>query len=701
MNQLLNALHRFFHNTKLYIKALKINVLVFLLVYVVFIATSQSIDLFNGLIADQDFSALILFWFSVTLLSIIMWYSSIHFLIRYDLRNIEKGSISQHKIVRWLPVVAGISTYLVILYGFNQEEVLENNMGWFYLIAGAVVIVLIDYFRDRYIAKNNFLKGEENRDLIASRIREDESWNFLSAPDQYIIVGSCILIAAILLFSVSISFSEIKPVGIPLYFRASTLICFFFSGFIMVLLFLWSAVGYKWFKMLMIVLVIIVAIFSAFNNNHHIRLTEKNITEKVNVKDDFSQWLGDRLGDTVRFTGNRKIPIFLIAAEGGGIRSMKWTALVLQNLFDGDPNFRRYTYALSGVSGGSVGIVFQQAVLGSCSNNCRDKLDVALSEDFLSPVTFGLLFPDNAQSVVPFPINAWDRSRWLEDSWHCAFKNSFNSDVLGMAITDYWQPGNHSMPNIFLNSIALETGQKVIISNLTLPVDYFKNIIDLGTEITEGKYPGKIVPLKTAASLSARFPLVTSAGKVNIRNGSINIADGGYHDNTGLETISQLINMMAHSTDPDLLANFQISVVFIKNGIDMDKTDVQSSDFLVGLNTPLEAFLNNWNDKAASTVDNFSIAMEVYRKYGINVDFSIFELDRNVRKNENGEIVFGEEEGKKVNLPLGWYLSKSSNKEISRQAGILNSDEFDPETTRDQVGAANYRVFQKIMDQVK
>jgi hypothetical protein len=50
-----------------------------------------------------------------------------------------------------------------------------------------------------------------------------------------------------------------------------------------------------------------------------------------------------------------EVPVHFVSAEGGGIRSAYWTALVLDRLSTIDPHFPRRTFSISGVSGGSVG----------------------------------------------------------------------------------------------------------------------------------------------------------------------------------------------------------------------------------------------------------------------------------------------------------------------------------------------------------
>jgi hypothetical protein len=56
-------------------------------------------------------------------------------------------------------------------------------------------------------------------------------------------------------------------------------------------------------------------------------------------------------------------PVFLVASEGGGIRSAYWTAQVLARLHAQVKDFDRRTFALSGVSGGAVGMAAYSACL--------------------------------------------------------------------------------------------------------------------------------------------------------------------------------------------------------------------------------------------------------------------------------------------------------------------------------------------------
>ena len=439
-----------FFNVALYLRALKINVLVFVFVLFIFIGPSQSIDLFNGLAMD-GLRANLIFWCSITLLSIMMWYTSIHFLIRYDLTSVRDEYGYQKKVVPSLPFLAGISTYFIALYGFNRGEVVDNSLGVFYLVGGVIVILGVTYLRDILTKKFRLMKGEEMLKILRAPVNPTQKWTFLSRLDKFLILAGTSLYFGAIIIILILSFLDTKPVYIPLFFQASTIICLFFSGLLMLLLFLWSALGYRVFKISVLLFFLLATLFSSYNNNHAPRLLEAQALSAAKEQD-FSSWLKERY-DTTKYNRENKIPVYFIAAEGGGIRSMKWTALVLDKLYAAQPDFGNHLYGLSGVSGGSVGIVFQQAALPFCPNGCAQKLNTAVSQDFLSPVTMGLLVPDLfAQSIIPFPINKWDRSQWLEDSWQYSFQKSFGSPSLNEDITGYWATNN--LPNVYLNCTA-------------------------------------------------------------------------------------------------------------------------------------------------------------------------------------------------------------------------------------------------------
>jgi len=134
------------------------------------------------------------------------------------------------------------------------------------------------------------------------------------------------------------------------------------------------------------------------------------------------QWLQANEGEMrrARRDGRATFPVYIAAAEGGGLRAAYWTTSVLGEIEDATgARFSRHLLAVSGVSGGSLGgatfvagLVEPQAACGSPrETSVRECARAFLRRDFLSPVTAYLLFPDLVQRFIPWPLRTLDRAR--------------------------------------------------------------------------------------------------------------------------------------------------------------------------------------------------------------------------------------------------------------------------------------------------
>ena len=110
-------------------------------------------------------------------------------------------------------------------------------------------------------------------------------------------------------------------------------------------------------------------------------------------------------------------PLYIVATEGGGIRAAYWTATVLGGIQDANPNFAPHLFAISGVSGGSLGAAVFSALLAEPNPGLfKEKANLILGQDFLSPTLAAMLYPDLFQRFIPYPIAYFDRARSLEMS---------------------------------------------------------------------------------------------------------------------------------------------------------------------------------------------------------------------------------------------------------------------------------------------
>jgi hypothetical protein len=119
---------------------------------------------------------------------------------------------------------------------------------------------------------------------------------------------------------------------------------------------------------------------------------------------------------TAKYPARQVRPLFIVATEGGGIRTAYWTATVLGTIQDADPSFADHIFAISGVSGGSLGAAVFDALEAEATpqGEFTKRGQAILSQDFLSPAIATMLFPDLIQRFLPFPVLFLDRGRWLE-----------------------------------------------------------------------------------------------------------------------------------------------------------------------------------------------------------------------------------------------------------------------------------------------
>ena len=160
------------------------------------------------------------------------------------------------------------------------------------------------------------------------------------------------------------------------------------------------------------------------NNNHQVRLGDERAPEPLDAPAAFSEWLQKR-ADLQEFAG-RPYPVYLVTAEGGGLYAAAHAAWVLARIQDSCPVFARHVFAISGVSGGSLGAAVFSALTKAypsprklareqkCSPEAVDSGPMQkavrsyLREDLLTPLLAAGLFPDFFQRFWPTPIQAFD-----------------------------------------------------------------------------------------------------------------------------------------------------------------------------------------------------------------------------------------------------------------------------------------------------
>ncbi len=266
----------------------------------------------------------------------------------------------------------------------------------------------------------------------------------------------------------------------------------------------------------------------------------------------------------------------VIAAQGGGLYAAYHAAMVLARLHDAGPELGARVLAVSGVSGGAVGtavfnVIHRSGVCkkvgdGSAVRDCyTDTVRDVLRRDFLSPVLGSMLFPDLLTRIVP-NVDGWteglSRARRLEDAFDDALRDvlSRKHGVSSQKIEELLDTPvlSHSYsdgPLLLLNATDVDTGERMVMT----PLRTFDNnntgrsSPSTFAEVTacSSGSPCTGPDVLAAGIVSARFPYVTPAATLAVHDwedgttkripSTARYADGGYFDNSGVETARDFI----------------------------------------------------------------------------------------------------------------------------------------------------------------
>lgn len=430
------------------------------------------------------------------------------------------------------------------------------------------------------------------------------------------------------------------------------------------------------FPALTMVVIYLIAISGCTDNHSIATIASDDATGQAmphspnSIREDFQNWLAKR-----KTTDGSPVPVFLVAAEGGGIRAAYWTASVLGKLQELNPKFSSHTYVISGVSGGSLGAaVFDALAVSGAKHQYVHCAQQVLSQDFLAPTIASMLYPEVVQRFIFVPISYFDRSRTLEAAWANAWNaasdqsqtnscsQNLSKGLLGKSFDALWlNDEQRRIPSLILNSTQVETGHRVLMSNLPIISDEFTDVTNLRKKWAEKearKYPINMA-LSTAVHGSARFTYVSPAGKIDK---DFHIVDGGYFENSGTTSLAEVLRVLE-----DHKKEIQPIIIHISNDVTLERIyspvfasrdnalkleESAASGLPFGKETlpPIVTLLNTRDARGIYATG--TIAREVTSNY-CNGRFAHFGL-------HNKE------------LPLGWSLSLRAEELIQEE---LNSPE--------------------------
>jgi hypothetical protein len=313
------------------------------------------------------------------------------------------------------------------------------------------------------------------------------------------------------------------------------------------------------------------------------------------MREAFRAWLQVRRPKIEMYRAKgRSYPVFVVAAQGGGIYAAYHSALSLARLYDACPEFADHVFVLSGVSGGSLGsAVFAELVRGlpesvqnkpgAATEGCNprkdaprleDKVKAFFKEDFLSPVLDTAMVFDIPRLIAPVLRFRLDRAYALEYAFEAAWRRAGVDGGAGYGLSapfyGRWKPDSPA-PALVLSTTGVNYGIPVLVSQISwsqVPrlrlrswkegrdgedVKGLLRKLQAQDELTRDTTiadildfrPDLQVATSTAVALSARFPYVTPPANIK-RNDRIKttsavfdkirvleLLDGAYFDNSG------------------------------------------------------------------------------------------------------------------------------------------------------------------------
>jgi hypothetical protein len=309
------------------------------------------------------------------------------------------------------------------------------------------------------------------------------------------------------------------------------------------------------------------------------------------VEASFEKWLGPRLGAA---GSSRSYPVFIIAVEGGGIYAAAAASLFLARLQDDCPEFAAHVFAISAVSGGSIGASVFQALAhthhGAGTNHCAEQappLNAQASHSLTNDISSIMLkdhFSPTIGAIIPDLFGlSMGRAQSLEASFLSAVMavDHDAEERLVARYVNHWSDGKETA--LVLNTTSAETGYRVVFAPFLIHQNssgarrstngtlYSFADQELTSEFVDNTTPpansvggsqneraltamhtlvqtgGETMPLMFAAVASARFPFIMPPYAISVKpptpEGAAerwNFVDGGYADSSGAATALDL-----------------------------------------------------------------------------------------------------------------------------------------------------------------
>jgi hypothetical protein len=295
-----------------------------------------------------------------------------------------------------------------------------------------------------------------------------------------------------------------------------------------------------------------------------------------------------------------------------------------------------------------------------------------------------MFFPDLLQRFLPYPFASADRAAALETAWEYGWERTISgsgdgggpeANRMGQPFRKLWQThkDNVPLPALFLNGTRVESGKRIITSNLPITTTVTGEFVDAedAEDQLGNNTSGRDLPASTAAHMSARFTYVSPAGL--LPNGG-RVVDGGYFENSGAATALEVLYEVEAAISEGHWPETVVPIVIeIRNGPTQQLPDTRKDivdekkeekdekerqrEFLSEALSPL------------STLFNTRAARATFSQEAIESEQQSQQDELHVSHPEitlRNRVLFGLHDSP-VPLPLGWMLSGDAANEMRQQ----------------------------------
>ncbi|MFN9618254.1 MAG: patatin-like phospholipase family protein [Synechococcaceae cyanobacterium] len=491
-----------------------------------------------------------------------------------------------------------------------------------------------------------------------------------------------LLLLLALLLPLLITVSGLSAVAIPRYLGS---IAILYASLAIFTVFASSLflVGRKTGVPLVSLLLIGALLLASFrvNDNHAVRLLPPAGQPPLPpLETSLAEWLNQkgRREAIEAQRGASKWPLYVVSAQGGGVFAAYHAAKALALISEALPAFPDHLFAISGVSGGSVGATLYANALQQASSgrDLVERIDSTFEQDQLSPVLAAMLFPDAAQRFYPVPVPAWDRALGLE----LAFSDGGSRAPAPVSLEGSFYTGQQG-PFLVLNTTEVQSGRRHLLAPFQFESDASFH------EPSRGD-----IRFSTAAVMSARFPLITPyaffPGSPQERQRRT--VDGGYYDNSGAVTAAEIVRSLTDALPrlglADKVEVLPIAIAGISNFPLGDDPQLPAEDPPSPRSTP-SAWprpLTNVSAVQALFAARDARVGQALREYGVRCgkqNSSSAATDRGSRSNlcitlQTRVLLKTPDTAtpKPLTIPLGWSLSCQARSVISEQLAIAGNE---------------------------